>query len=1000
MISSGVLESLFKTVQGSCSPALWSQGVTLTRGGNSFVSPKQTDDETVVHVRLAGQVVSPKVTLWPEGEDWDCDCGSPQSPCAHVVAAVIVLKRGVLAAPEPGDEKPAASAADAAQLHYEFRRSPEGLRFERHLVHAGARRKLDMPLLNYVGGRQSGRVSGPDVLATKADYSVDQALFGYHGTALDRKRLEALFKAFDPDQAVFLDGKKAQIATDVIQARFECVDEGAGYRVRRIKNPSVTEIFPHGVALCSDTLKLMAPLNLTAEEKTWVAGDGSYWSPEQEKRLCADVLPALRKKVPIEIASLKLPQTLELPPRLRLELDKATTARGEACLSVLANIVYGDPPLVQLNPQTLQLVPVRDRLTSRMHQVVRRNPEAERALVQKLARELDLQVGRRVEFTGATASDFTYRVRGWEFVGDGYAAFNPEGRALAADVRVSEGDGVSFDVKFLSPGGSSESAADFPTVFKAWQAGQDRVPLLDGSWAEVPKDWLAKHGKRIRDFLAATEARRPLPAHRLPELAALCADIGVSAPESVSRLKTLVEDFRGIEKSPLPSDLTATLRDYQKRGVDWLSFLRNAGLGALLADDMGLGKTLQTLCAIRGRTLIVAPTSVLFNWGREIEKFRPALKASHYYGPGRKLDLAADVTITSYGLLRLDQETLTAQDWDTVVLDEAQTIKNPESQIAKVAHRIRAGFRVALSGTPVENRLDDLWSQFHFLNPGLLGGREDFLENYARPIGRGETQVASRLRQRVKPFLLRRLKKEVAAELPPRTETVLHCELTPDERSTYEAILSSTKSEALAALEGGGSILKALEVILRLRQACCHGALVPGVKAETSSKTELLLGTLEESIEEGHKSLVFSQWTSYLDLISERLKAKNIRHSRIDGSTADRRSVVEEFQGSGGPPVMLISLKAGGVGLTLTAADHVFIVDPWWNPAVEDQAADRAHRIGQQNPVMIHRLVARESIEERILALQEKKKDLARAVLEEGGAALSLTRADILDLLG
>ena len=419
----------------------------------------------------------------------------------------------------------------------------------------------------------------------------------------------------------------------------------------------------------------------------------------------------------------------------------------------------------------------------------------------------------------------------------------------------------------------------------------------------------------------------------------------------------------------------------------------------MLADDMGLGKTLQMLCALDGKSLIVAPTSVLFNWQAEIQKFRPSLKTSMFYGSKRELDLSADVVLTSYGVLRLDQERLRETQWNTLVLDEAQTIKNPDSQVSKAAHSLRGDFRVTLSGTPVENRLDDLWSQFQFINPGLLGSREDFLENFARPIGSGDTDAASRLKARIKPFILRRLKREVAPELPPRTETVLHCELSTEERATYDMILASTRKEVLATLEEGGSILKALEVILRLRQACCHRGLIPGEDANGSSKLDLLMETLEESLSEGHKSLVFSQWTSYLDLIGSELKSRGIHYSRIDGSTQNRQALLNEFQSPAGPPIMLISLKAGGVGLTLTAADHVFIMDPWWNPAVEDQAADRAHRIGQQNPVMIHRLVARESIEEKILALQESKKDLARAVLDDGGAALSLSRQDILNLL-
>jgi SNF2 family DNA or RNA helicase len=402
---------------------------------------------------------------------------------------------------------------------------------------------------------------------------------------------------------------------------------------------------------------------------------------------------------------------------------------------------------------------------------------------------------------------------------------------------------------------------------------------------------------------------------------------------------------------------------------------------------------------VRGRTLVVAPTSVLQNWIDEVAQFRPRLRCCRYHGPDRELDPEADLTVTTYAILRLDVDRLAAERFDTVVLDEAQAIKNPESKVARAAYRLNADFRVTLTGTPVENRLEELWSQFHFINPGLLGGRTDFEQRYARPIATAEPGVAGRLRERIRPFTLRRLKREVAAELPPRTDVVLHCELTPDERAVYDTVRGTTLSKVVSRFGGGGNVLAALEALLRLRQAACHPSLVPGQQAESSSKVELLLESLETVAAENARALVFSQWTSMLDLIQPRLNAAGIPYLRLDGSTRDRAAVVREFQGRGGPPVLLISLKAGGTGLNLTAADHVFIVDPWWNPAVEDQAADRAHRIGQDKPVMVYRLVAEETVEERILALQQKKREIAEAALGEGDAALSITRDDLMELL-
>jgi SNF2 family DNA or RNA helicase len=347
----------------------------------------------------------------------------------------------------------------------------------------------------------------------------------------------------------------------------------------------------------------------------------------------------------------------------------------------------------------------------------------------------------------------------------------------------------------------------------------------------------------------------------------------------------------------------------------------------------------------------------------------------------------------------MDIEALAARTWDVVVLDEAQTIKNPDSQAARAAYRLQGGFRVALSGTPVENRLEELWSELHFSNPGLLGGRADFKARLEMPILAGDPAAAERLRQKIRPFVLRRLKRDVAPELPPRTDAVLHVELEEEERSVYDAVRAATKKELVAKLAQGASVMAALEALLRLRQAACHAALVPGQRAASSSKVEALVLALDQAKEEGHKAIVFSQWTSFLDLIEPHLTNAEIPFTRLDGSTRDRGAVVGVFQSEGGPPVLLASLKAGGTGLNLTAADHVFLLDPWWNPAVEEQAADRAHRIGQDKPVFVYRVVARDTVEEKILALQERKRKVADLALGGADQASPLTKADLLELL-
>jgi superfamily II DNA or RNA helicase len=701
------------------------------------------------------------------------------------------------------------------------------------------------------------------------------------------------------------------------------------------------------------------------------------------------VLPTLEKTIDVDVRTTRLGRTTKKTrPRIAFDL----THHGHA-LSVMATIVYGEPAIARVDG---------DDLVALGKEIPARHPAEEKALALRLRDELDLLPGRRLHFDGDDAIRFAARLRRFQ---SGAIAELEGGTPLVPRIKV--GDDGSFDVAFeeLTDDGTV-LRADPAAVLRAWKDGMDRVPAigLDGEtgWAPLPASWLAQHGDRVADLLAARDAEKKLPTAALPDLGALCAALDQPAPLGLAKLAPLADANGKIPEATLPEDLRADLRSYQKRGVDWLSFLRDAGLGAVLADDMGLGKTLQIIATLQGKALVVCPKSVVYNWEAEIARFRPSLKTAIYHGAGRAFDEAADVTLTTYAVLRIDSEKLAARAWDAVVLDEAQAIKNPTSQTARAAFTLRAPFRAALSGTPVENRLDELWSVMHFANPGLLGGRSDFDTRYTTPIANADARAAQRLRAKIRPFVLRRLKKDVLPELPPRTDQALPVELEPSERAVYDAVRAATKKELAEKLGGGVSALAALEALLRLRQAACHAALVPGQQAQSSSKVERLLEALEDAAADGHKALVFSQWTSLLDLVEPHLQHASIPFTRLDGSTKDRAAVVNEFSAESGPPVMLISLKAGGTGLNLVAADHVFLLDPWWNPAVEDQAADRAHRIGQDRPVMVYRLVAKDTVEERILALQERKRAVADVALgdgahDTGGAAI--TRDELLALL-
>ena len=464
-----------------------------------------------------------------------------------------------------------------------------------------------------------------------------------------------------------------------------------------------------------------------------------------------------------------------------------------------------------------------------------------------------------------------------------------------------------------------------------------------------------------------------------------------------------------LECPPLGA-LETVLRPYQKQGVAWLRFLGENGFGGILADEMGLGKTLQTLAFFRSRRagatrpdLVVCPTSLVFNWVAEAKKFTPELKVLALHGPERQELFEQipvhDLVVTSYALLRRDAERYRGLEFDTVALDEAQHIKNRETQNAQAVKSVAAAHRLVLTGTPMENSVLDLWSIFDFLMPGYLGSAKDFRERYELPISREQNAPAqARLARRLRPFMMRRLKREVAPDLPARIEQIAYCELTPEQRGVYQQVIEASRKEVLEAVGEQGmakSRMVVLNALLRLRQVCCDLRLLKLENVEpatASGKLDLFGELLEEALDGGHRLLVFSQFVSMLSLLKERLAAEAIDYCYLDGSTADRAAVVERFQTKSDIPVFLISLKAGGVGLNLTGADTVIHFDPWWNPAVEDQATDRAHRIGQTKVVTSYKLITRDTVEEKILTLQNRKREIIRATMgreEEFAAALS-----------
>ena len=967
------LDTLQRAIRRVTAMPEWKRGENLAKDG-AVIGEALGDDEVELKVTTGRGPLALSVSLYPLDEEWDCSCASRASVCEHVVAAILALRQ----ARREGLELPGPSQA-VGHVRYHLDEEKDQLVLSRTMEVDGD----STPLRSSLTEAAAGRIPTPPVAISLSDLDVEQVMgprsLRYPRVPVSKERVPRLLKALASCQDVLLEGVSIKCSPRALAPTAEVSEVEEGYHIKLLPASGLTRTYANGAAVCSGVLR---PLWDGPIPRHILRGlfRGRTFGPEALTEMMTEVLPMLRQHLEVEVSARRLPGISETPPRLLL-----TTGRAGQSLHVIAEIVYGEPVIARVQGDRLEVIG---------NSVPRRNLRAEERLERDLGRSLGLSPGVAATLDGEEAVRFTRRLRSWDgdLSGTEHEAYTqaPPLQPLIA----FEGD--HFDLTFETPDGRRASAQ---AVVARWQAGGAMAPLTGGGWSSLPEDFLRKHGRIVADLLEAQQEDGALPACALPDLARLCEAEGAPAPPGMARLEALLGDFTGLPEAPLPEDLTATLRDYQHRGADWLNFLREAGLGGLLADDMGLGKTLQALCAVRGRTLCVAPTSVLRNWEAEAARFRPGLSVCVYHGARRTLVPDADLVITSYGLLRLDIDQLAAEPWDMVVLDEAQAIKNPESQVAKAAFKLDATFRLTLTGTPVENRLDELWSQLNFANPGLLGSRKGFQERYAKPIAQGQAGVASSLRARIRPFILRRLKREVAPELPPKIETVLHVTLSEAERARYDAVRATTRKEIVAQLGQGANPIQALAALMRLRQAACHSGLLPSQEAESSSKVDLLLETLDAVIAEGHKALVFSQWTSLLDRVEPHLESAQIDYIRLDGSTRDRAKVVDAFQSDEGPPVMLISLKAGGTGLNLTAADHVFLLDPWWNPAVEDQAADRAHRIGQERPVIVTRLVSLDTVEERILGLQEAKRALADAALAGAERAAALTRDDLLALL-
>lgn len=557
-----------------------------------------------------------------------------------------------------------------------------------------------------------------------------------------------------------------------------------------------------------------------------------------------------------------------------------------------------------------------------------------------------------------------------------------------------------------------------PELLKALRQGKNYVKLDDGTQGMLPQQWLDKFGSLVNLGEADGDTVRFRRSQGMLLDALLASQESVALDAAFKKFRNRIANFEGITPGKEPKSFQGELREYQRVGLGWFDFLAEFGLGGCLADDMGLGKTIQVLALLEARraaaarskqpsksSVIVVPRSLVHNWLEEAAKFTPKLRVADFSGAARGESLpsaeSTDLIVTTYGILRQDIELFAAEKFDYAILDEAQAIKNSDSQAAKASRLLQADHRLALTGTPVENRLAELWSIVEFINPGMLGHSQSFRSALG---SRGTDDDALAIVARaVRPILLRRTKEQVLKELPQKTEQTLYCELDTQQRRLYNELRDHYRAALEKKIKDDGlarSKIVVLEALLRLRQAACHPGLLDKKRIkDPSSKLDCLLEQLREVTAEGHKVLVFSQFTSLLSLVEKKFAEEKISYVYLDGKTRKRQEVVDQFQNDPSVQAFLISLKAGGVGLNLTAADYVFILDPWWNPAVEAQAVDRAHRIGQHKPVFAYRLIARDTVEEKILQLQGDKRRLAEAIVSADDSVIRQLTAEDLQLL-
>jgi SNF2 family DNA or RNA helicase len=966
------------TVQKKIPPGLWSRGVELARLGfvrtdTATWNPKNPPAECRFAVLVKDVVKVPQIHLYLDDEDITCSCVRRAEFCEHIAAVVAWIKNPTPITQQTNTQQ--APEARSAQIAYviqaetkeEDPHHPPLLLITRKILgstQANALAEaptLDTSLVSRIGAQQTGRLIAKDaalrVQAIDCDLRLD-GLLKPGTTSISSQGFFPIARYLRESQQVYINGKPTSIVLETRKPKGE-LKPGPGLSWELTVHVGPSQQSPVELLASEDgsqqVMRVRRGTSLLPKSRTYTADERAQMVAE---------LPKLQEALDLDVFG-EIPEVSDVQPVLNLKLEPIDQDQWSAQVTIL--------------------YPVQNPALT----VYQRNPGKEHALERQAQMEFHLKLNQTQVIETPRALEIKERAQKLKIRLGTLLNHSQTLHATKLAPLVSLSSDGRPEISLGSEDVSLERA------WSAFEAGESVVSGGSGRWFALPTAWFSKNRSMLERFLLLRDSRASLLNPEMTEFLktsiaetnAITEDpnrpTSAAATAIASGHASLHDAIRALDKEPKVPKLEAQLRDYQLHGVKWLLRLKKVGLGALLADDMGLGKTLQAIATLdhKKQTLVVCPTSVLWNWRDQISRFRPELSLGVFWGPNRdwKKVHKSSVIITSYSLLKSEIDTFRKTTWDAVIADESQTLKNPYSQAAQLIKQIPARFRIALSGTPLENRLTDLWSQMDFAVPGILGPKRDA----------GSLSIPQ-IQSRIQGFFLRRTKEEVAKELPPKSIMTLTVELTPEEREVYQTVIAAQREELIRALEESSEDaarprkgVTILEALLRLRQASCHPRLIDPTSMLTSSKVDLLVERLDESAAQGHRALVFSQWTSLLDLIEPELSERGIRFVRLDGSTRDRESVVSEFQAPGGPQVFLLSLKAGGTGLNLTAADEVYFMDPWWNPTTEAQASDRAHRIGQTRPVSIFRLIAKDTIEERVEQVQVQKRTLAQQTLSE-----------------